>query len=83
MKMITVFLSDADEKRLKRIKELRYPLTDITEEKLIRNVISTYWLAFEQRADKEKAKSPQEQRADQRLREENMGITDDWREHDA
>lgn len=82
MKMITVYLSDGDEKRLARIRKLRhYQNEDITDEHLIQNAITTYWLAAEQRANK-KVKT-QEELADRRLREENMGITDDWREYDA
>lgn len=78
MKMITVYLSDGDEKRLARIRELRFPQKEVTDEQLIKNAISTYWLASEERTDKEKKTV-----ADRRLREENMGITDNWREYDA
>jgi hypothetical protein len=58
--------------------------------------VDTYWEWFEVEWDNgrfqrytfntqmvKKRKSPQEERADQRLREESMGLTDDWREYDG
>jgi hypothetical protein len=81
MKMITVFLSDTDEKYLARIKELRCPNVEVTDEELLKRGLVTYWLASEQRA--KEAKTPQEERADKRLREESMGLTDNWREYDG
>lgn len=80
MKMMTVYLSDADEKRLARIRKLRYGDGPITEEQLIKKAIATYWFFAEERAQKEKPL--QEEKADRRLREESMGVTDSWRDYD-
>ncbi len=77
MKMTTVYLSSTDEKRLNRIRELRYPNQEVSDEKLIKSAISAYWAACEL----QKANTLQEADADRRLREENMGITDSWREY--
>jgi hypothetical protein len=78
MKMITVYLSDGDEKRLQRSREVRYPNTDISNEHLIKNAISVYWLFSEKGMG-----LSQEEKADKRLREENMGLTDSWRDYDG